>query len=231
MTLPPLPLLRRVSPNLQDLYAVSSTSSDNRGQADRRPRVRKISRSCSEISERRASSKEPLEFQKATDIRVAKRSQRRLSERRTSYFGHSAGQRRPLRPLQVEHLTVSEGRPTRDVVANRGVERLDAMPPLRVSADEFHAIAEGVNRLAAEFLSSLGDRQTVSATSATTRPHSTRPWLRRASAKRSCAISKRSPSACAGKGIASRDAAGAPKPRLARNGRSETAIHARLHWV
>lgn len=41
------------------------------------------------------------------------------------------------------------------------------MPPLRVSADEFRAIAEGVNRLAAEFLSSLGDRQTVSATSAT----------------------------------------------------------------
>src|SRR5919109_1748021 len=41
------------------------------------------------------------------------------------------------------------------------------MPPLRVSADEFRAIAEGVNRLAAEFLSSLDDRQTVSATSAT----------------------------------------------------------------
>jgi aromatic-L-amino-acid decarboxylase len=41
------------------------------------------------------------------------------------------------------------------------------MPPLRVSADEFRAMAEGVNRLAAEFLSSLDDRQTVSATSAT----------------------------------------------------------------
>jgi aromatic-L-amino-acid decarboxylase len=39
------------------------------------------------------------------------------------------------------------------------------MPPLRVSADEFRAIAEGVNRLAAEFLSSLDDRRTVSATS------------------------------------------------------------------
>ena len=46
-------------------------------------------------------------------------------------------------------------------------ESFDAMPPLRVSAEEFRAIAEGVNRLAAEFLSSLGDRQTVSATSAT----------------------------------------------------------------
>ena len=41
------------------------------------------------------------------------------------------------------------------------------MPPLRVSADEFRAIAEGINRLAAEFLTSLDDRQTVSATSAT----------------------------------------------------------------
>jgi hypothetical protein len=41
------------------------------------------------------------------------------------------------------------------------------MPPLRVSADEFRAIAEGVNRLAAEFLDSLDDRMTVSATSAT----------------------------------------------------------------
>src|SRR5919198_1964974 len=41
------------------------------------------------------------------------------------------------------------------------------MPPLRVSADEFRAIAEGVNRLATEFLSSLDGRQTVSATSAT----------------------------------------------------------------
>jgi aromatic-L-amino-acid/L-tryptophan decarboxylase len=41
------------------------------------------------------------------------------------------------------------------------------MPPLRVSADEFRVIAEGVNRLAAEFLSSLGDRRTVSATTGT----------------------------------------------------------------
>jgi aromatic-L-amino-acid decarboxylase len=41
------------------------------------------------------------------------------------------------------------------------------MPPLRVSADEFRTIAEGVNRLAAEFLSSLDDRQTAPATSAT----------------------------------------------------------------
>jgi aromatic-L-amino-acid decarboxylase len=41
------------------------------------------------------------------------------------------------------------------------------MPPLRVSADEFRVIAEGVSRLAADFLSSLDDRQTVSATSAT----------------------------------------------------------------
>jgi aromatic-L-amino-acid decarboxylase len=41
------------------------------------------------------------------------------------------------------------------------------LPPLQVSGDEFRAIAEGVNRLAAEFLSSLDDRQTVSATSAT----------------------------------------------------------------
>jgi len=41
------------------------------------------------------------------------------------------------------------------------------VPPLRVSADEFRAIAEGINRLAAEFLTSLDDRQTVSATSAT----------------------------------------------------------------
>jgi glutamate/tyrosine decarboxylase-like PLP-dependent enzyme len=40
------------------------------------------------------------------------------------------------------------------------------MPPLRVSADEFRAIAEGVNRLAAEFLSSLDNRRTFSATSA-----------------------------------------------------------------
>jgi aromatic-L-amino-acid/L-tryptophan decarboxylase len=41
------------------------------------------------------------------------------------------------------------------------------MPPLRVSADEFRVIAEGINRLAAEFLSSLDDRRTVSATTAT----------------------------------------------------------------
>jgi aromatic-L-amino-acid decarboxylase len=41
------------------------------------------------------------------------------------------------------------------------------MPHLRVSADEFRAIAEGVNRLAADFLSSLDDRKAVSATSAT----------------------------------------------------------------
>ena len=40
------------------------------------------------------------------------------------------------------------------------------MPPLRVSAEEFRAIAEAINRLAAEFLTSLDDRQTVSATSA-----------------------------------------------------------------
>src|SRR5439155_24319487 len=33
MTLPPLPLLRRVSCDLQDLYALSSTASDSRGQA------------------------------------------------------------------------------------------------------------------------------------------------------------------------------------------------------
>jgi aromatic-L-amino-acid decarboxylase len=41
------------------------------------------------------------------------------------------------------------------------------MPPLRLSADEFREIAEGVYRLAAEFLSSLDERPTVSATSAT----------------------------------------------------------------
>jgi aromatic-L-amino-acid decarboxylase len=40
------------------------------------------------------------------------------------------------------------------------------MPPLRVSADEFRAFAEGVNRLAADFLDSLDERRTVSATSA-----------------------------------------------------------------
>src|SRR6059058_433359 len=41
------------------------------------------------------------------------------------------------------------------------------MPPLRVSADEFRAIAEGVNRLVADFLSDLEERRTVSATSTT----------------------------------------------------------------
>jgi aromatic-L-amino-acid decarboxylase len=41
------------------------------------------------------------------------------------------------------------------------------MPPLQVSADEFSALANGVNSLAADFLASLGDRQTVSATTAT----------------------------------------------------------------
>jgi aromatic-L-amino-acid/L-tryptophan decarboxylase len=41
------------------------------------------------------------------------------------------------------------------------------MPPLRVSDDELRVMAEGVNRLAAELLSSLDDRRTVSATSAT----------------------------------------------------------------
>ena len=41
------------------------------------------------------------------------------------------------------------------------------MPPLQVSADEFRALAERVNTLAADFLAGLDDRQTVSATSAT----------------------------------------------------------------
>jgi aromatic-L-amino-acid/L-tryptophan decarboxylase len=41
------------------------------------------------------------------------------------------------------------------------------MPPLQVSADEFRAIADGVNRLVADFLSDLEERRTVSATSAT----------------------------------------------------------------
>jgi aromatic-L-amino-acid decarboxylase len=41
------------------------------------------------------------------------------------------------------------------------------MPPLRVSADEFRAIADGVNRLVADFLSDLEERRTVSATSTT----------------------------------------------------------------
>jgi aromatic-L-amino-acid decarboxylase len=41
------------------------------------------------------------------------------------------------------------------------------MPPLRVSADEFRAIADGVNQLVADFLSDLEERRTVSATSTT----------------------------------------------------------------
>lgn len=41
------------------------------------------------------------------------------------------------------------------------------MPPLQVSADEFGALAKGVHSLAAEFLTGLGDRRTVSATTAT----------------------------------------------------------------
>jgi len=41
------------------------------------------------------------------------------------------------------------------------------MPPLRVSADEFRAIADGVNRLVVDFLSDLEERRTVSATSTT----------------------------------------------------------------
>src|SRR5438552_15388857 len=41
------------------------------------------------------------------------------------------------------------------------------MPPLRVSAAEFRAIADGVNRLVADFLSGLEERRTVSATSTT----------------------------------------------------------------
>jgi aromatic-L-amino-acid decarboxylase len=41
------------------------------------------------------------------------------------------------------------------------------MPPLQVSADEFQAIADGVNRLVADFLSDLEERRTVSVTSAT----------------------------------------------------------------
>jgi aromatic-L-amino-acid/L-tryptophan decarboxylase len=41
------------------------------------------------------------------------------------------------------------------------------MPPLQVSAAEFQAIADGVNRLVADFLSDLDERRTVSATSAT----------------------------------------------------------------
>jgi glutamate/tyrosine decarboxylase-like PLP-dependent enzyme len=40
------------------------------------------------------------------------------------------------------------------------------MPPLRISDDEFRVLAEGVTTLAADFLQSLEDRQTVSATSA-----------------------------------------------------------------
>jgi aromatic-L-amino-acid decarboxylase len=41
------------------------------------------------------------------------------------------------------------------------------MPPLRVSADEFRAIADAVNQLVADFLSDLEERRTVSATSTT----------------------------------------------------------------
>jgi aromatic-L-amino-acid decarboxylase len=41
------------------------------------------------------------------------------------------------------------------------------MPPLQVSAAEFQAITDGVNRLVADFLSDLDERRTVSATSAT----------------------------------------------------------------
>src|SRR5262249_46992901 len=41
-----------------------------------------------------------------------------------------------------------------------------AMRPLHVSADEFRTLADGVTGLAAEFLASLDDRQTLSATSA-----------------------------------------------------------------
>jgi aromatic-L-amino-acid decarboxylase len=41
------------------------------------------------------------------------------------------------------------------------------MPPLQVSADEFRVIADGVNRLVADFLSDLEERRTVSATSTT----------------------------------------------------------------
>src|SRR5919109_3116635 len=41
------------------------------------------------------------------------------------------------------------------------------MPPLQVSADEFQAIAEGLNRLLTDFLADLDGRRTVSAPSAT----------------------------------------------------------------
>jgi aromatic-L-amino-acid/L-tryptophan decarboxylase len=41
------------------------------------------------------------------------------------------------------------------------------MAPLRVSANEFRAMADGVNRLVADFLADLEERRTVSATSAT----------------------------------------------------------------
>ncbi len=44
--------------------------------------------------------------------------------------------------------------------------RLDSMPPLQVSADEFRSLAERVSALATDFLAGLDDRQTVSATSA-----------------------------------------------------------------
>src|SRR3954452_17697280 len=43
---------------------------------------------------------------------------------------------------------------------------LDPMPPLEVSAEEFHSLAERFNALATDFLASLDDRRTVSATSA-----------------------------------------------------------------
>jgi aromatic-L-amino-acid/L-tryptophan decarboxylase len=46
-------------------------------------------------------------------------------------------------------------------------DRLNVMPPLGVSADEFRAIAEGVNRLVADFLADVEERRTVSSTSAT----------------------------------------------------------------
>src|SRR5207244_11192758 len=44
--------------------------------------------------------------------------------------------------------------------------RLDSMPPLQVSADEFRSLAERVSALATDFLAGLDDRLTVSATSA-----------------------------------------------------------------
>ena len=44
--------------------------------------------------------------------------------------------------------------------------RLESMPPLQVSADEFRSLAERVSALATDFLAGLDDRQTFSATSA-----------------------------------------------------------------